>query len=458
MFSQIVTESLMARDHSVILKMELSGRLILKFIAMKVLRLLSIAALVAFTFAQCQKEMNDELADSSLKRASVPGGTYTVTVENVSVDYSFFESGVSSIPEGASEAGPAHPGESFKFSFHAGPNHKLSFATMYGLSNDGFYAPDEGGISLYSGGSPVTGDITSEITLWDAGTQVNQMPGPSNPHNGADENGVVMKMMDVADGYDYGTVATNLMASLSYDGSSLFTLTIEVLDGSTTAISPVAWVVHYDGQTPIFEEGVADYDKGLEDLAETGNAGQLGQYLAENSGYVSPVAPVLWILHNKKDMPIFTEGTPDYGDGLETLAETGNPGPLYASLMAAGYETGFQATREGGLGDGPLFPGQMYKFTIEGHVGQSLSFASMLGASNDIFFSTGDEGIKLSNGVAEKDLTHFIELYDAGTEVNEYPGAQTHADTVEDGNVRLVDDGLPWPEASQVIKVTIKKN
>ena len=72
-----------------------------------------------------------------------PNRTYTVTVENVSTNYMFFESGVTTIPEGSTAAGPAHPGRSFKFSFHAGPNHKLSFATMYGFSNDGFYAPNE---------------------------------------------------------------------------------------------------------------------------------------------------------------------------------------------------------------------------------------------------------------------------------------------------------------------------
>jgi hypothetical protein len=229
-------------------------------------------------------------------------------------------------------------------------------------------------------------------------------------------------------------------------------VTIEVLNGSTTAISPVAWVVHYDGQTPIFEEGEMASEQ-LETIAETGNAGPLGHYLSWNSGYVSPVAPVLWVLHDKKDMPVFTEGLPDYGIGLETLAETGNPEPLYISLMNAGYVTGFMAGP-----DGPLFPGQMLEFTIEGQVGQTVSFASMLGASNDIFFSTGDKGIKLSNGVAEKDITHLFELYDAGTEVNEYPGAQTSANTEEGGNVRLPDDGLPWPEASDVIKVTIQKN
>lgn len=424
---------------------------------MKILKLITGLALMAIVFTQCKKDNLMDVPDTDLatKSAKTPSGTYTVTVENVSTAYSFFEAGVVSIPDGESAAGPAFPGHSFTFSFHAGPSHKLSFATMYGLSNDGFYAPGEGGISLYSGDSPVTGDITSEITLWDAGTQVNQMPGPGNPHNGADENGVVRTMMDanMVDMYDFGSVATNLDASITYDGNSMFTVTINVLGGSTTAISPIAWVVHSDGQTPIFEEGVAEYDKGLEDLAETGNAGPLGHYLSWNSGYFSPVAPVLWVLHDKKDMPIFTEGMPDYGMGLETLAETGNPEPLYHALDMAGYETGFQPETKN-----PLFPGQMLQFTINGHVGQSLSIACMLGASNDIFFSTGDEGIKLSNGVAEKDITHFIELYDAGTEVNEYPGAQTQANTVENGNVRTLDDGLPWPDASQVIKVTIKKN
>lgn len=427
---------------------------------MKILRLTMIVSLVVFVFTQCKKDMltDQSAADNlTLKNSELKhDGTYTVTVENVSKNYSFFESGVSSIPEGASAAGPAHPGESFKFSFHAGPNHKLSFATMYGFSNDGFYAPDGNGISLFSDPvTPVTGEITSQVMLWDAGTEMNQMPGTGNMHDGADSDGVVQLMSAVGDGYDYGNVATNLKVTLDYDGNSMFTVTVENLEGSTTAISPVAWVVHSTGN-PLFEAGMADFGKGLEDLAETGNASPLGAYLHWKSGYVSPVAPVLWVLHDKKDHPIFLKGTPDSGKGLETLAETGNPEPLYNSLVAAGYEAGFQSMRTDGS-SGPLFPGQKYMFTINGHAGQSLSIASMLGASNDIFFSTGDEGIKLSNGVAGMDLTHFIELYDAGTEINEYPGAQTQANVVENGNVRLLNDGLPWPDASQVIKVTIRQ-
>lgn len=427
---------------------------------MKLLRLTMIVTLVAVMFTQCKKDMlydQSSNEDLTLKKAEQrPDGNYTVTVENVSENYSFFESGVSSIPEGASAAGPAHPGESFKFSFHAGPNHKLSFATMYGFSNDGFYAPDGNGISLYSGDTPNTGDITSQLMLWDAGTEMNQMPGTGNMHDGANTNGIVQLMAAVGDGYNYGTVATNLKVTLDYDGNSMFTVTVKNLEGSTTGISPVAWVVHTTSD-PLFKSGMADYGMGLENLAESGNTGPLGQYLSMNSGYVSPVAPVLWVLHDKKDHPIFKEGTPDYGLGLETLAETGNPEPLFLSLMTAGYKTGFAVMRTDGS-IGPLFPGQKYQFTIDGHVGQSLSLASMLGASNDIFFSTGDDGIKLSNGEAEKDITHFLELYDAGTELNEYPGAQTQANTIEKGNVRRLNDALPWPSASQVIKVTIRQN
>ena len=415
---------------------------------MKILRL-AMAALVMVMYSQCNETIVPGIGST--------GGNYTVTVENVSTNYSFFESGVSSIQEGSTMAGPALPGGSFKFSFHAGPNHKLSFATMYGWSNDGFFAPEGKGITLYSDSvTPVSGDITSQIMLWDDGTKINQMPGASNMHNSADENNPVQLMSAVNDGFNYGTVVTNLKVTLEYKGNSLFTVTVENLKGSTTAISPVAWVVH-TMPNPLFEAGKVDYGKGLKNIAQSGNTSILGPYLAMNSGYVSPVAPVLWLLNDKHDKPIFTLGAPDYGMGLEQLAEMGNPEPLYQSLLAKGYKTGFQSMHGGG-GSGPALPGQKFMFSITADPGQTLSLTCMLGASNDIFFSTGEDGIKLPNGIGEKDFTPYINLYDAGTEVNEYPGAQTKKNTVENGVVRLLNDSLPWPSAHKVIKVTIRKN
>jgi len=434
---------------------------------MKVLRLVISIVLVSVIFTQCKKDnLMDDLSNNDLTtkeaNTNTPAGTYTVTVENVSTPYDYFASGVQAIPEGKDAAGPALPGDTYKFSFHAGPNHKLSFATMYGWSNDGFFAPGDDGISLYDGNIPKTGDITSMIMLWDAGTEMNQEPGMNNMHDGANvPDGMVQLMSAVGDGFDYGTVDEHLMVTLNYDGNSMFTVTVENLNGAIkTPISPIVWVIHKAGQKPIFTEEQMDYGNGLEDVAETGNPGPLSSYLKMNSGYVSPVAPFLWVLHDKKDMPIFTEGE-QASAGLQTLAETGLPFDLSDELMPD-YVTGVQAIPEGDNTPGPIFPGEMYKFTIDGYVGQSISFASMLGASNDIFFSTGDKGIKLSNGDSEVDITHLFELYDSGTEVNEYPGAGIYQGPPEgpdeNGVVHLEDDGLPWPDVSQVIKVTIKKN
>lgn len=422
---------------------------------MKVLRLIMSLALVGIVFTQCKKKDFFHGTDHAPKQM------YTLTVENVSTNYMFFESGVAAIPEGESDAGPALPGHSFKFSFHAGPNHKLSFATMYGWSNDGFYAPDTTGINLYSGDTPLDDvDITSQVMLWDAGTEMNQMPGSDNMHDGANvTDGMVQLMSAVGDGYDYGTVATNLKVTLKYDGDHMFTVTVDNLSGSTTPISPVVWVVH-TATKPLFAIGEKDYGHGLEDVAETGGmTGQLVDYLAMNSGYVSPVAPVLWVIHGKDDMPIFTENMPDYGWGLEPLAETGDPSTLYASLMGKDYNTGFYNMPDGAGSAGPLHPGDKYTISFDALPGQYLSIASMLGNSNDVFFGFGESGIKLNFGHATKDITDKVMLWDAGTEPNEYPGTKTSNEDVEDGGtVHILNDGYPWPDASSVIKVTISKN
>lgn len=424
---------------------------------MKSLRILLSLTVVAMLFTQCMK---DDMENPDEKKGPlpdvVPSKTYTLTVENVSEHYKYFESGTVAIPEGESEAGPAFPGHSFKFSFHAGPSHKLSFATMYGLSNDGFYAPDGDGISLYDNGTPVTGDITSQIMLWDAGTEMNQMPGAGNTHDGAETSDPVQLMSAVGDGYDYGMVDTNLKVMLDYDGDHMFTVTISVLEGATTAVSPVAWVVH-SMPNPLFEAGAMDWGKGLEDIAEGGNVAPLGEYLDMNSGYVSPVAPVLWVVHEKDEMPIFTNNTMDRGEGLETLAETGDPGMLATSLIDMGYNAGAYAVPDGASDGGPLFPGDKYTFTIDAKPNQYLSIASMLGNSNDIFFAFGDSGIKLNFGNDTKDITEEVMLWDAGTEVNEYPGTKS-MDTDEGGKVMMLNDGYMYPDVDKIIKITIHKN
>ncbi|MEM7568201.1 MAG: spondin domain-containing protein, partial [Pseudomonadota bacterium] len=85
---------------------------------------------------------------------------------------------VFAVPAGASGPGPLTPGNAYEFVIAAKPGSKLSLATMYVQSNDLFYAPGEAGIDLFDmDGNPISGDITDQLELWDAGTEENQYPG-----------------------------------------------------------------------------------------------------------------------------------------------------------------------------------------------------------------------------------------------------------------------------------------
>ena len=49
---------------------------------------------------------------------------------------------------------------------------------MFVQSNDWFFSLGGAGIPLFDAdGAPISGDITSLVTLWDAGTEIGQTPG-----------------------------------------------------------------------------------------------------------------------------------------------------------------------------------------------------------------------------------------------------------------------------------------
>ncbi len=87
---------------------------------------------------------------------------------------------------------------------------------MMGQSNDWFYAPADSGIELFKNGKPISGDITAQIILWDAGTEVNEEPGigPNQgprqkaPNTGETENGVVRNAKDVKYGAAFSNVSS----------------------------------------------------------------------------------------------------------------------------------------------------------------------------------------------------------------------------------------------------------
>ncbi len=82
------------------------------------------------------------------------------------------DSGVFKQPAGPKPA--LLPGQSATFKVTASPGQKLSFATMFVPSNDAFYGAANG-IELFdASGAPASGDVTSQIAAYDAGTEQDQ--------------------------------------------------------------------------------------------------------------------------------------------------------------------------------------------------------------------------------------------------------------------------------------------
>jgi hypothetical protein len=55
---------------------------------------------------------------------------------------------------------------------------RLSFATMFGMSNDWFFGTPTDGIPLFAAdGAPLSGDVTSMLSLFDPGAEINEEPG-----------------------------------------------------------------------------------------------------------------------------------------------------------------------------------------------------------------------------------------------------------------------------------------
>ena len=122
-------------------------------------------------------------------------------------------------PVGASGAGPITSGATYEVTISAMPGDRLSMTLMMGQSNDWFYAPAESGIELFKNGKAISGDITSQISMWDAGTEVDQEPGigsdqgprQKGPNTGKAENGVVKK---VQDGKTYSTASAVMRVTI----------------------------------------------------------------------------------------------------------------------------------------------------------------------------------------------------------------------------------------------------
>lgn len=182
----------------------------------------------------------------------------------------------------------------------------------------------------------------------------------------------------------------------------------------------------------------------------------------------APTAPVLWVVHTGAN-PLFTGGEHDRGQGLEALAEDGNPATLASSLegrkgiVAIGTVTVPVGARE----PGPILPGNAFELTFTATPGQRLTLAMMFGQSNDLFYAPTGEGLALFDAEGKAltgDVTSRLILWDAGTEVNQEPGlgpdqaprqGAPNTGTPEHGTVGRVSDAYTYPSVAQVIRVTV---
>lgn len=176
--------------------------------------------------------------------------------------------------------------------------------------------------------------------------------------------------------------------------------------------------------------------------------------LPDGSTSGAPIAPGAYAIVEDGVM-LFEPGKPAGSGGLESLGEEGNAEPLIANLKA------MKGVREAGL----FVPGQ--PFDVAATQGERLVFASMFVQSNDLFFAPDPKGIDLFDTAKmprSGDVTDDVMLWDAGTEVNEAPGAgpnqaprQAAANTGSDENgvVHAVSDGFTYPVVSEVIQVLL---
>lgn len=301
--------------------------------------------------------------------------------------------GTFEIPVDATSAGPAMPGGAFELTVEASPDDgQLFIVSMYGESNDTFLATI--GIDLFDDqGAPVAANVSDTFALWNAGTEQDQAPtmGPDQaprqaaPDTGAAE-GVVRRFSD-----------------------------------TTRAIPAPAALLQ------VTAEDAGTSDDGNRQVAIT------IRNVSEDVGtLMTPLSPVFWAMHDTS-YGLFRVGD-DASDALERLAEDGDPQPLAeeARTVAAIGASGVVDEPDEAPGAAmPIGFGQSYTFTVE--VTQDhpmLSFATMVGESNDAFVATPAEGVSFFAGDGsaltpqqiQDALARQLAVWDAGTEANEVVG------------------------------------
>ena len=357
--------------------------------------------------------------------------SFSITISNI---VNYLDTKVFNTPVGATDPGPlTEEWGSYAVNFQAVPGTKLSFATMSVISNDWFFAPSGAGINLFENGTPVTGDITDQIYLWDSGTEeedpatFTSAPGGAEAGEPDDDNTVRIVDMDAT---------SAILVTLEYDDSTrYFTLTITNIRGASASEDPVVLspglVVLHAQDNPLFAMGEPDRELGLAKIAVQGNPGDLYAWFNETGTDGAPLrlsssftvfSPGVVYAFDSESDPVFTQGEAMVaGSGIEELAEDGNNGVMFEYITD---QLGFPASKSNEMM--PIGPGGSLTFELDVPQGYKLGFNTMFVFSNDWFLSYNNTGYELfeTDGSPKSgtEATLKTYLFDAGTEVDQAIG------------------------------------
>jgi len=393
---------------------------------------LGFGLMTIFSLLSCD---DDEIMESPMEK--------TITFENVVTPKDFVESGSFQ----GTNTPVIMPGESVSFKFIAGKAQSLMFATMYGASKDWFFASKQPGIKLFdANGNAITGDVSSEVLLWDNGTKDNT--------TGTAQNNPIAQVPNV-------NASQLVKLNLSYDiVKSEFTLTIANTSGGTaneTPLSPGVWAVsNYNGaqllnSAPFFTPNALSNPE-ITDIAQMGSITKMVTKLNANTGIMTGLSPALVVVYSGNQNPIYQAGQLDSGNGLKEVSQTGNVMKLQTTLKAMPNVKGVYIA-----GNAPLAPGSKMMTSFSFTPGDKMAYITMFGFSNDWFYANEQSIDAGTTG----DLTSKTTLFDSGTGVNQYPGAGNRQSLfggtpqAESIVISKVGTQYPVPAVQNVLKVTV---
>ena len=190
------------------------------------------------------------------------------------------------------------PGETTRMKLSAPTGSRLSLATMLVQSNSKFRGLSDDGVSLYDeSGRPLYTEHTKLVSgICTSGTERQQKDGIGNgqPMNGNDR------------------VGSDVIGTVRFDSNPFMTLPMDTAD---------VYIQKVEGSDNQFDLEIVN--RGLQ-IPGNVNCTRF------NVNY----APGICVVHSGSQKVLYTEGAPDYGDGLKALAEDGNPAPLETTLRA----------------------------------------------------------------------------------------------------------------------------